>query len=66
MNPGQFPLGVWVPIDLDLGAAAATSPGFDPTQIVQIGVQVLSGFSANGDVFAGAGDAVFEIDTVTD
>jgi len=65
LNPDQFPLGVWVPMDLDLAAAAASTPGFDPTQIIQIGVQILSGFSSNGDVFTG-GDAVFEIDTVTD
>jgi len=65
VNPDQLPVGVWVPIDLDLGEAAATTPGFDPSQIVQIGVGVLSGFSSNGDVFQG-GDAVFEIDTVTD
>jgi len=58
-----LPLGVWVPVDLDL--ATVTSPGFDPTQVIQIGVQFLSGFSGGG-TFVDTGDTVFEIDTVTD
>jgi endoglucanase len=59
-----LPLGVWVPVDLDLGTV--TTPGFDPSQVVQIGVQFLSGFASGGGTFVDTGDAVFEIDTVTD
>jgi hypothetical protein len=65
VNPDQFPLGVWVPVTLDLTAAAASTPGFDPTQIVQIGVQFFSGFSSGGPGFTSS-NPVFEIDTVTD
>jgi hypothetical protein len=57
---------VWVPLDFDLDAAAAVTPGFDPTQIVQIGLQFLSGFSSGGGTFQDSGEIVFEIDTVTD
>ena len=59
-----LPLGVWVPVDLDLGGV--TSPGFDPSQVIQIGVQFLSGFSSGGGTFVDTGETVFEIDTVTD
>jgi hypothetical protein len=56
--------GSWIPLTLELGAI--TGSGFDPTQIVQIGVQFYSGFSGNGTTFTSAGPVVFEIDTVTD
>jgi hypothetical protein len=56
--------GAWVPVDLDLAAAAATQPGFDPSQVVQVGVQFFSG-APDGSAFPAA-SAVFEIDTVTD
>jgi endoglucanase len=63
--PGtDLPLGTWVPLTLDL--TAVTTAGFDPSQIVQIGVDIFSGFSANGGTFTSTGPAVFEIDTVTD
>jgi hypothetical protein len=64
LDGAALPLGVWVPVDLDLGAV--TTPGFDPSQVVQIGVQFLSGFASGGGTFADTGDTVFEIDTVTD
>src|SRR5262249_44070892 len=60
MNPDQFPLGVWVPVTLDLAAAAASTPGFDPAQIVQIGVQFFSGFSPHGGTLDGT-NALFPI-----
>ena len=63
-NGDTLPLGAWVPVDLDLGSV--TSPGFDPSQVVQIGVQFLSGFSSGGGTFVDTGATVFEIDTVTD
>ena len=61
-----FPVGVWVPLDFDLGNPSLLSTGFDPSQIVQIGVQFFSGFSDGGGVFVDAGPTVLEIDTVTD
>jgi hypothetical protein len=63
ISADQFPPGVWVPITIDLPATAATTPGFDPTQIVQIGVQFFSGDGFPS--FTGT-PSVFEIDTVTD
>jgi len=62
-NFDQFPAGVWVPITLDL--TSGTAPGFDPSQVVQIAVQLLSGFPGGLPVVAG-GPTVFEIDGVTD
>jgi endoglucanase len=61
-NGTALPLGVWVPVDLDL--STVTAPGYDPTQVVQIGVQFLSGFGSG--TYVDTGDTVFEIDTVTD
>jgi hypothetical protein len=63
-DASNFPLGTWVEVALDLGAV--TEPGFDASQIVQIGAQIFSGFSGGGGTFTPAGDTVFEIDTVTD
>src|SRR5262249_21241871 len=60
MGGDQFPVGQWVPLTIDLGAAPAGS--FDPGQIVQLGVQFFSGFSSGGGTFAG-GPTVLEIDT---
>ncbi len=60
---GSLPLGQWVPVTLDL--TSGTSPGFDPTHVVQIGVQMFSGFSSNGGTFVNNGDTVLEIDTLT-
>jgi hypothetical protein len=60
----QFPPGIWVPVNLDL--TTVTDAGFDPTQIIQIGVQFFSGFSGGGGPFVDTGPTVFEIDTVTD
>jgi hypothetical protein len=62
-NFDQFPVGVWVPVTLDL--TSGTSPGFDPSQVVQIDVQILSGFPGGLPV-VNSGPTVFEIDTVTD
>lgn len=59
----EFPAGEWVPVTLDLTSGSAD---FDPNSIVQIGVQFFSGFSSGASAFTGSGDAVFEIDTVTD
>jgi hypothetical protein len=55
--------GAWVPVDFDL--TTVTEPGFDASQVVQVGVQFFSG-APDGSPFPAAGAAVFEIDTVTD
>ncbi len=60
---GSLPVGEWVPITLDL--TSGTSPGFDPSQVVQLGVQFFSGFSSNGGTFVNAGTTILEIDTLT-
>ena len=64
LGADALPLGVWVPVDLDLGAV--TTPGYDPSQVVEIGVQFHSGSGSGGAGFVDDGEAVFEIDTVTD
>jgi endoglucanase len=64
VSASSLPVGTWVPLTLDL--TTGTSAGFDPTQVVQIGVQIFSGFASNGGTFDNTGPAVFEIDTVTD
>jgi hypothetical protein len=51
---------------MDLDLSTITSTGYDPSHVVQIGVQLHSAFSAGGGTFVPTGDAVFEIDTVTD
>jgi endoglucanase len=60
---GEFPLGEWVPLTLDLTSGTAD---FNPNDIVEIGLQFFSGVSSGGDTFTGSGEVVFEIDTVTD
>ena len=62
--PDAVPGRRWVPVTLDL--TTGTAAGFDPTQVIQIGVQLFSGFSSGGGAFVDTGPAVFEIDTVTD
>lgn len=68
LDAASFAAGAWVALTMDLTATAA---GFDPKAIVGIGVQVLSsaasgdGGASDGGGFAGTGDLVFEIDTVT-
>jgi len=62
LGADQFPVGQWVPVTLDL--TSGTGAGFDPTQVVQIGVQFFSGAVGGGGTFQGSA-SVFEIDTVT-
>lgn len=63
VNADALASGAWVPVELDLGAV--TVPGFDATQVVQVGVQFFGG-APDGGAFPGPASAVFEIDTVTD
>jgi len=57
----------WKVTSIDTATAVPATAGamWDPTQVIQIGVQFLSGFSGGG-TFVDTGDTVFEIDTVTD
>jgi hypothetical protein len=56
--------GAWSPIRLDLGTSSAS---FDPTMIVQLGVQVYAGDPPQGmTTLAAPITIVFEIDTITD
>lgn len=70
LDAASFAAGAWVPLTLDL--STATEVSFDSKAIVKIGVQVLSsaasgdGGASDGGSFVSSGDAVFEIDTVTD
>jgi endo-1,4-beta-xylanase len=58
------PVGAWSPILLDLGASASA---FDPTMVVQLGIQVYAGDPPAGTTTLAAPiTVVFEIDTITD
>jgi hypothetical protein len=63
INAGSLVPGTWIPINLDTSTVTGGTRTFDPTQIVQIGIQFTT-----GDPFEGGtvtfGQAVFEIDTV--
>ncbi len=56
--------GVWTDVTLDLGAPFYAAAGFDPTQIVQVGVQVGTGTVPDGGVFAGPENLTFHIDSI--
>lgn len=64
VNGSDLTSGAWVPLTLDLGAV--TSSGFDPSEVVQIGVQFFVGFASNGGTYVNNGPVILEIDTVTD
>ena len=57
--------GAWVPLTLDLRGTPAGIPA-DPAQVVMIGVQFYSGDAGAGAPFTDTGEAVFEIDSVTE
>jgi hypothetical protein len=76
VDAGNLAEGAWAPLALDLGAAdinfVGTLPGppISPS-IVELGIEVYTTTSADGGTpdggaFSGAGELVFEIDTVTD
>jgi hypothetical protein len=70
LDAASLSAGAWVPVSLDLGAT--TTAGFDASKIVQVVVRVaasavsLDGGAPDGASFAGTGDLVFQIDSVTD
>lgn len=55
--------GTWTDLTMDLTKPAMT---FDPTMVVQIGIQVYSGDPLEAGAFPGPVDVVIEIDSVTD
>ena len=57
VDSSQLIVGEWLTVELDF--ATSTDPIFDPTQILQLGVQVSS-------VDPSGGPVVIEIDTITD
>lgn len=64
VNASSFTTGTWVPVTLDTSTVSPSDHRtFDPSQIVQVGIQFTT-----GDPFEGGtinfGEAVFEIDTV--
>ena len=64
INSTSLTAGSWIPITLDTSTVAPTDGRtFDPTQIVQIGVQFTTGDPHEGGTVT-FGQAVFEIDTV--
>jgi hypothetical protein len=53
--------------DLPLDMRKVDTPGWDPRQIVQLGVQIISGGEpGDGTPYPDTGDAVFHIDTLSD
>jgi hypothetical protein len=56
--------GVWT--DLTLDVSTVTTAGFDPTQVVQLGVQFYTGDPPEAGAFAGPNDVVFHIDSITE
>ena len=56
--------GVWTDLILDL--STVTTPGYDPTQVVQLGVQFYSGDPPEAGAFAGPNTVVFHIDSITE
>jgi hypothetical protein len=62
MTPGSS----WIELWLDLDAAKASNPMFDPTQVVQIGVKFDTGGESTSPAFGAAVSAVFQIDSVSD
>jgi hypothetical protein len=58
-------MGTWVPLTLDL--STVTSTGWDPTMVVQIGVQLSSGgVPADAGTFGSPLTVTFHVDTITD
>jgi len=64
INSTSLTTGQWITINLDTSTVAPTDGRvFDPTQIVQIGIQFTTGDPYEGGTL-NFGEAVFEIDTV--
>jgi hypothetical protein len=64
LDAGALPAGTWVPAVLDL--AGVPDPGFDPSQVVQIGVRLWSGPGGQDASAFESTEAILEIDTVTE
>jgi hypothetical protein len=57
-------LGTWTDLVFDLSTATATN--WNPSMVVQIGIQFYSGDPPEAGTFVGPNDVVFHIDTITD
>ena len=64
-NAGNFVAGTWYDLTIDTGIAQPATAGLtlDPSMVVQVGVQILSGTTTDGGA-PPAGALVFEIDDV--
>jgi hypothetical protein len=56
--------GVWTDVSLDLAAPAYAAAGFDPSQIVQLGVQFGTGNGTDAGAFPGTENLTFHVDSV--
>src|SRR5262245_34696419 len=59
-------VGSWTELAIDLDAARAADPMFDPSMVVQIGVKFDTGGDGLTTPFGSPIDAVFQIDTFSD
>ncbi|MES1158220.1 MAG: hypothetical protein ABUL67_03875 [Haliangium ochraceum] len=57
-------VGTWTDLTLDL--TNVTTTGWDPSMVVQIGVQFYTGDVPEAGTFMGPNDVVFHIDSITD
>ena len=56
--------GAWTDLTLDL--SAVTTAMWDPTMVIQIGIQFFTGNRPEAGTFAGPNAVIFNIDTITD
>jgi hypothetical protein len=65
-NGAAFSLtpGVWTDVTEVLATPAFASANFDPTQIIQVGVQIATGSGPEGGAFPGSEHLTFHIDSI--
>jgi hypothetical protein len=60
----ELTAGAWTDLSLDLNTV--TTAMWDPSMVVQIGIQIYSGDPGDGGAFAGPVDVSLQIDSITD
>jgi hypothetical protein len=64
-NPTPLTAGSWLDLSLDLAAAKAAQPNFDPTQIIDVGVEIGTDVApADGGAFPTPVPLSFHIDSI--
>jgi hypothetical protein len=58
--------GVWVPVSFNTSQPRGTTGDFDPSRVVQIGIEIVDGPRSSSEVFNYTEPTVIEIDSVTD